>query len=221
MEAWGSASGDADPHLYISGHPRPNGGKGIEQLDDLTLLAGIRSGNEKVFESLVEHYQDMVYNTCLGILQNEEDAEDISQEVFIKAYGSAKGFRGEAKLSTWLYRIAVTASLDLIRSRRRKKRFAVVLSLFGMADGDEVADQSPFSHPGVALENKERAAVLFKVLESLPENQRVAFTLHKVEGLSYREIGEVLKTTVPAVESLIHRAKDNLRHQLAEFYKEQ
>ncbi|HTY08910.1 MAG TPA: RNA polymerase sigma factor [Candidatus Edwardsbacteria bacterium] len=189
--------------------------------DDRTLLAGIRSGDDAAFRALVERFQDMVYNTCLGLLQNREDAEDTAQDVFIKVHQSAKGFRGDARLSTWIYRIAVTASLDLLRSRKRKKRFAIVQSLFGTPETEEIADRSPFAHPGVALENKERAAVLFRAMATLPEHQRVAFTLHKVEGLSYQEIGEILQTTVPAVESLMHRAKENLRERLADYYQDQ
>jgi len=193
----------------------------IEQREEIQLIAGIKAGDEDAFKSLVEHYQDRVFNTCLGLLQHREDAEDIVQEVFIKIYHSAKNFRGEAKLSTWIYRIATTACLDLLRSRKRKKRFAMVQSLFGLPESEEMADHSPFSHPGVALENKERAAVLFQAMSTLPENQRAAFTLHKVEGLSYQEISEILKTTIPAVESLMHRARENLRSKLADYYNDQ
>jgi RNA polymerase sigma-70 factor (ECF subfamily) len=192
----------------------------IEQGDDLTLLAGIKAGNEIAYQRLVELYRDIVFNTCLGLLQNREDAEDIAQEVFIKIFRSARAFRGEAKLSTWIYRITISTSLDLLRSRKRKKRFALVQSLFGTGETEGVDEQSPFVHPGVALENKERATVLFKAIASLPENQRVAFTLHKVEGLSYQEICSVMNASLPAVESLMHRAKGNLRVKLADYYND-
>jgi len=167
---------------------------------------------------LVEKYQDIVYNTCLGILQHREDAEDITQEVFIKIYHSVKNFRKEAKLNTWIYRIATSACLDLLRSRKRKKRFALVFNLFSEQDSPEIADHSPFSHPGVVLENKERAEVLFNAMSSLPENQRIAFTLNKVEGLSYQEISEIMNISIPSVESLMHRAKSKLRNLLADYY---
>ncbi len=185
------------------------------------MLAELKNGSEEAFRDLVDRYQDRVFNTSLGLLQNREDAEDIAQEVFLKVYQTVRSFRGDAALGTWIYRITVTTSLDLLRSRKRKKRFALVQSLFGTGEDEGAAEQSPFVHPGVALENKERAAVLFKAMESLPENQRVAFTLHKVEGLSYQEISGVLKTTIPAVESLMHRAKQTLRELLADYYKNQ
>jgi RNA polymerase sigma factor (sigma-70 family) len=185
------------------------------------LLDGLKNGNKATFQYLVDHYKDRVFNTSLGLLQNREDAEDTTQEVFLKVFQTVGSFRGEAALGTWIYRVAVTTSLDLLRSRKRKKRFAFVQSLFGIEENEAAAGDSPFVHPGVALENKERAAVLFKAMASLPENQRVAFTLHKVEGLSYQEISGVMDATIPAVESLMHRAKENLRRLLADYYNDQ
>jgi RNA polymerase sigma factor, sigma-70 family len=84
--------------------------------------------------------------------------------------------------------------------------------------GDEKEQVPDFNHPGVSLDNKERAAVLFKAIEALPENQKSAYMLHKLEGLSYRDVSEVLNTTVSAVESLMSRANQNLRKQLEEYY---
>lgn len=161
----------------------------------------------------------MVYNTAIGIVQNAADAEDITQEVFVQVYQSISSFKGDSKFSTWLYRITITKSLDHERRKRRKKRFAFVRSLFG--DENEAEIHPPdFHHPGVALDKKEDAAALFQAINQLPENQRVAFTLHKLEGLSYQEVSEVMKTTVSSVESLMHRAKTNLRKNLEEHYKE-
>lgn len=160
----------------------------------------------------------MVFNTALGIVQNAEDAEDIAQEVFVQVHQSVHSFKGESKFSTWLYRITITKSLDHERRKKRKKRFAFVRSLTG--EQNEVVFNPPdFHHPGVKLDQKENAAVLFNAIADLPENQRVAFTLNKVEGLSYQEVGEVMKTTVSSVESLIHRAKNNLRKKLEDYYK--
>jgi RNA polymerase sigma-70 factor (ECF subfamily) len=155
------------------------------------------------------------------MLQQWQDAEDVTQDVFIKVYNSIKEFRGDSKLSTWLYRIATSACFDLLRSRRRKKRFALFQSISGIDEGVEIVDDSSFYHPGVAIENREHAAVLFKAMRSLCEKQRVAFTLHKVEGLSYQEISEVLNVSISSVESLMHRAKLNLRASLNNYYMNQ
>lgn len=174
------------------------------------LIQGLRNGDETAFKYLVENYQDRVYNTAISIVHNPEDAEDVAQEVFIQVYRSIHSFKEESKLSTWLYRIATTRALDLLRSRKSKKRAGFIRRLFG--ENNEPAIEIPdFNHPGVALDQKENAARLFKAIKQLPENQRIAFTLHKVEHLSYQEVSEVMKTSVPAIESLMHRAKQNLR----------
>ena len=179
-------------------------------MDELELIQRLRNGDEAAFKYLVEHYKERVYNTAIGIVQNAEDAEDVAQEVFIQVYRSIHSFKGESKLSTWLYRIATTRALDLLRSRKSKKRFGLLQRLFG--EGNEPVYEIPdFNHPGVTLEKKENAAKLFKAIKQLPDNQRIAFTLHKLEDLSYQEISQIMKTSLPAVESLMHRAKQNLR----------
>lgn len=159
----------------------------------------------------------MVYNTALGILQNAEDAEDTAQEVFIKVYEAIDSFKEESKLSTWIYRITVSKSMDLIRRKKRKKRFAFVQSLYGKND-EVMIDPPDFFHPGVSLENKENAAVLFKAIDQLPPNQKIAFVLNKIEGLSYMEIGEVMELSDSAVDALLQRAKKKLQGNLLEFY---
>ena len=183
------------------------------------LTALLKQGDRQAFDYLVNNYQVRVYNTCLGVLHNEGDAEDITQEVFIEVHRSVKGFKEEAKLSTWIYRIAMTKSLDHLRSKKRKKRFAFVTTLFSGDTNTPRFDPPDFVHPGVQLENKETAAYLFKALNELPENQKMAFTLHKVEGLSYQEICEVMEISLASVESLMFRAKQNLKLHLAEYYK--
>lgn len=174
------------------------------------LIQGLKGGDERAFKFLVDANQDRVYNTALSIVQNVEDAEDVAQEVFIKVFKSIHNFKGESKLSTWLYRIATTGALDLLRSRKSKKRAGLIQRLFG--DGNEPEFELPdFEHPGVALDKKENAARLFKAIGQLPENQKSAFVLHKMEDLSYQEVSEVMQTSVAAVESLMHRAKQNLK----------
>lgn len=184
------------------------------------LVEALKDGSEAAFKYMVTSWQDMVYNTSLGLVQNEMDAEDVAQEVFVKAWESIGSFKGESKLSTWLYRITVTKSLDYLRSRKRKKRFAYVQSLFGMND-ELVIDPPDFHHPGVVSEKKQLSASLFKALESLPEQQKAAFVLSRIEGLNHKEVSEVLGTTVPAVESLLQRAKLNLRKKLENTYRKE
>lgn len=182
------------------------------------LIIQLQQGDESAFKKLVDEWQDMVYNTALGIVQNADDADDITQEVFIQVYQSVSSFKGESKISTWLYRITVSKALDHEKKKKRKKRFGFVQSLF---DGQDEEQLHPveFNHPGVQLEKKERAGELFDALKQIPDNQRIAFTLHKLEGQSYQEIAEIMNTSLYAVESLMNRAKNNLRNELKKYYE--
>ena len=187
-------------------------------LNEETLVQDLKQGNEAAFKHMVDTYQNMVFNTCLSIVKNEEDADDLAQEVFVQVFQSIKSFKGESKLSTWIYRIATTKSLDFERKKKRKKRFGFMRSIFG--DDSQVVIHPPdFHHPGVVLDKKENAGILFKAIDQLPENQRIAFLLNKVEGLSYQEVSEVLQTSVSSVESLLHRAKNNLKKILEKNYR--
>jgi RNA polymerase sigma factor (sigma-70 family) len=188
-------------------------------LNELELIQQLRKGDELAFKTLVTNYQDLVYNTALGVVQNSEDAEDVAQEVFLQVYRSIDQFKGDARLSTWIYRITTTKALDHIRSRRRKKRFAFITSLFGPND-ELVHEPIDFQHPGVALDRKEQAALLFRLIGQLPDNQKTAFILHKTEELSYQEIADVMKLSVSAVESLLFRARQNLRKLLEKYYQQ-
>lgn len=187
----------------------------INPLTEQELLFGLRNKEEAAFKELVSIYQDRVFNTALGFLQNHTDAEDVAQEVFIQVYRSIHQFREGSLLSTWIYRITTTKSLDHLRSKKRKKRFGFITNLFG-EDNKPVHETYDFNHPGILQENKEAAAILFGLVSGLPENQRTAFILHKVEELPYREIAAILHTSEAAVDSLLQRAKQNLRKKINE-----
>lgn len=186
---------------------------------DKELVLQLKSGSAAAFRTLVETHQERVINTCYRFLLSREDAEDVAQEVFLEVYKSIRDFREEAKLSTWIYRIAVTRSLDLIRKRKRKKRMSFLKSSLGL---EEVAEKIPASHggsPDSKLENRERQQVLQNALNSLADNQRTAFVLSKYEEYSYQEIADIMGTSLSAVESLIHRAKKSLQKKLANYYE--
>ncbi len=183
------------------------------------LIVQVQQGNQQAFTALVEQWQDMVYNTALSIVQQEDDADDLTQEVFIQVYQSVSSFKGDSKFSTWLYRIVISKSLDHLKKKKRQKRFGFVQSLFGLG-GEKVEAFKEFNHPGIVAENKERACELFKALAQIPNNQRIAFTLHKMEGQKYSEVAAIMDTSVQAVESLIARAKGSLRKILKQYYLE-
>ena len=186
-------------------------------LNEIELISRLKSGDAIAFRELIETRQSLVFNTVIGFLQNTEDAEDVTQDVFVKIFESITQFKGESALSTWVYRVAVTTALEFLRRKKRKKRFGFLSPILG--DSNELTLELPdFHHPGVTLDNKEKSAILFKAIRQLPENQQTAFVLNKVEGLSYQEVAEVMKTSLSAVESLLHRAKTNLKELLKNFY---
>ena len=186
-------------------------------MEEQQLITNLKTSSEIAFKELVDLSRDCVYNTVLGFVQNEEDAEEITQDVFIKVFENINGFRGDAKLATWLYRIAVTQSLEFLRKRKRKKRYGFLVSIFHKKEDEW--QRPDFNHPGIKTEKKETAAVLFKAIRQLPEQQQTAFLLQKTENLSQTEIADVMNLSVGAVESLLQRAKSNLRKLLEDYYQ--
>lgn len=187
-------------------------------MEDKQLLQGLQSRQAAAFRFLVENYQGRVYNTALAIIQNPEEAEDVAQEVFIEVYESVGNFRGDAKVSSWVYRIATTKALETLRKRKTQKRWGGFLGNLWGEENETIHAPVDFVHPGVVLENQERASILFKAISQLADNQKIAFTLHHVEGLSYQEITEVMQLSLSSIESLLFRAKTNLRKLLKDYY---
>jgi RNA polymerase sigma-70 factor (ECF subfamily) len=166
---------------------------------------------------MVENYRNRVFHTVLNILQDTTEAEDAAQETFIQVFESIRSFKEESSLSTWIYRIAVHKALDKIRRRKTRQRLRKVLPWWMPQENKSSGEI--FHHPGIVSENKEKASVLFKAIESLPEKQKLAFTLIKVQGMNYEEACEILQQNIKAVESLITRAKLNLQKKLEHYYK--
>lgn len=187
-------------------------------MEEKELIKRLKNGDEESFRIVVDRFQKQVLNNCYRIVCNRETAEDLTQEVFVEVYRSVNMFRGESALSTWIYRIAVSKSLDYLKSQKRKKRFAVVKSIFDSGMINEHPKTSESETPGKYLDNEERIKVLTSALEKLSENQRIAFTLSKNDEMSNKDIADVLDVSVSSVESLIHRAKTKLRKILYKYY---
>ncbi len=157
----------------------------------------------------------MVYNLALQYVQNIQDAEDITQEVFIKLHQNLHRFNADiASLKTWIYRITINQSLDFIKSKKVKKRFGFITSLFSEDSSTPVQDVAYFNHPGVAAEDKEALQQLFTYINEVPANQRTALILARLEDQSQKEIAEIMGLTIKAVESLLQRAKQTLQKKL-------
>jgi RNA polymerase sigma-70 factor (ECF subfamily) len=189
-------------------------------LSETTFIADLQAGKREAYSRLLDEYEQRVFRTCLSFVPNKEDAEDIAQEVFVEVFRSIHKFQGNSKLSTWMYRISTNKSLEFIRKKNTKKRFAFVQSIFGNEIPiDKTSYFTEMNHPGILLENKEKSETIFRAINQLPEAQRIVFTLHKIDGLSYKEVGEITEKSVSSVESLMFRAKKNLQKILANFYK--
>jgi RNA polymerase sigma-70 factor (ECF subfamily) len=189
-------------------------------MDESELIKGIQMADRQAFRTLVESYQKMVVNTCLGIVHNQSDAEDLAQEVFLEVFRNADQFRGDARISTWLYRIAVNRSLNFMRANRRKRFWQSLEETFsGGRNHSREISENRNDQPDNEIKDQQRRDMLHKAIDNLPERQRIAFTLNKYEDLSYQQVAEIMELSLASVESLIHRAKKNLQDQLYECYK--
>ena len=158
------------------------------------------------FEAFYIKNKKFVYNLALQYVQNIEEAQEITQDVFLKAHQKIHTFKGDATLETWLYRITINTSLDAIKAKKRKKRFAIFSQ-----NQDELNKYTNFNHPGVTLENKEALQQLFGLINKLPQTQKTALILIKIEGKSIKEVAHILEKTPKAIESLLQRAKTQLK----------
>ncbi len=177
----------------------------------------LKAGNEEAFRQLIAVHGRGIFNLCLGMIPNREDAEELTQDVFIEAYKHIGSFREGSTLKTWLFRIALNKCYDHIKYSKRKKRYGIMQPLYDK-DDNPIELPSNFQHPGIAIENKEHAKALYGALNTLPENQRTAFTLYEMQGLDYKQIADTMAVSVSAVESLLSRARGGLRKKLQDYY---
>ncbi|NMH86700.1 RNA polymerase sigma factor [Flavivirga algicola] len=184
------------------------------------FINDLNAGKQSAYSKLIDDFQDKVFATCISFVPNKEDAEDIAQDVFMEVFNSIRKFKGNSKLSTWIYRITTNKCLEFIRKRNTKKRFAFLQSIMG---NDLPMDKTKYftemNHPGIILENKEKSETLFLAINQLSEDQRTVFTLSKIDGMSNKEIGEIINKSLSSVESLMFRAKKNLQGLLENYYK--
>jgi len=179
-------------------------------------IIAFQSGNIQAFEQLVNLYEKKVLNMCWFMLQNKEEAEDATQDIFISVYQSKHLFKGQSQLSTWIHRITVNKCLEYIRKAKRKKRFGIHIQIDGSFMAQTIDQEK---NPEQAMVEKERSTTFLKAIQQLPENQRIAYTLHHMEEFSYKEISESMNLSLSAIESLIFRAKQQIKRKLEESIK--
>jgi len=189
-------------------------------MTDQELIEDILSGNSKAYEQLVERYKERVFRLSMGFVHNNEDADDITQEVFINAYFSLRSFKGKSEFSTWLHRITINACLNYIRKQKRLRFFRSFPSpgnINKLAAGFENGENVPGADK--SLIDRQNSEQVQNAINSLSQKQRIAFILSSYEDMPQKEIAAVMNITVGAVEQLLLRAKINLRKQLADYYK--
>lgn len=179
------------------------------------LIELVLDGNQEAFRSIVEQYKANIFRTCIGFVHNKEDAEELTQDVFVRVYQNLDRFKGSSSFSTWIYRIAVNCSLNHLRKQKRSGLLLRLEHVFGIGMGDEKnAGMKYAESPEKMMIDEERNQYLHKAIDSLPENQRIAFTLSKYDEMSQRDIANVMHITEGAVEALLQRAKTNLQKKL-------
>jgi len=208
------ARAEAIADWYLS--PSVEYGSGIADTDD-SLVERLRAGEREAFELLVRTYQAKVYSLLYHLIGNSEDARDATQETFLRIYCKVKQFRGECRLRTWIYRVALNQAANYRRWWKRRRRDDTIS--IDCRDGDEglsvietLADDRADPEQVVLLHEQRRQ--LIKALEKLKPRFRTALILRDVEGLSYEEIAAALKLSIGTVKSRIARARDSMRQEL-------
>jgi RNA polymerase sigma-70 factor (ECF subfamily) len=184
---------------------------------DASLMVAFQGGDESAFETLVDRHRERVFRLACRYLRDENAADDLAQETFLRVYRSKHTWRPEAKFSTWLYRVTANACLNELRARRARR--GVEATAPGGAGGDALPEgpDPKAVDPGASALKGELAMVVREAVDRLPEDQRTAVLLSKYEGLSYRDLAEAMDRSVPAVKSLLVRARENLRGTLGPY----
>lgn len=177
--------------------------------NEFEIIDDIAKKKKAALALFYNQYAERVYNTALVYAKNIEDAEEITQDVFMKIYKNAAAFKGNSSVNTWVYRIVVNTSLNYLKKKNRFVFFKNPLSNIPPID---------FEHPEILLENKENAALLYKTMDCLPSNQKTAFILSFIEELPRQEVANIMQTSLKAVESLLQRAKKNMRTELEKVF---
>lgn len=178
--------------------------------DDQPLIEACRAGQTQAFGELVRRYQDRLYPTILRLTGNAEDAHDLLQDAFLRAYEKLGRFHGDSSFYTWLYRIAVNLAL----SGRRRRRMTLRLSGTRWDEPIDPPDLSERSDPTRPLERAERSAMIQQALNALAPDHRAVVVLKEYDGLRYEEVAEVLGIPIGTVRSRLHRARCELRERL-------
>ncbi len=184
------------------------------------LIDGLRIQSREAIQHLVHTYQKNVIKTAYYFVANMEDAEDLSQDVFLEILRSIGKYKRNASLYTWIYRITVNKSLDHLKKQKRRNFLHQIGTIMQVShDGTHQIEHEPTT-TDTGNDDKEKRKILDAAVNSLPENQKIAFILNKYEELGCKEIAGIMNLSLSSVESLIHRAKMKLQQKLVNYFSE-
>ena len=188
-------------------------------MNEIELVEKAKLGDTKAFEELMKRTQDKIYNLGIKFFGNKEDAADLLQETYIKAYESLPNFEGKSSFSTWLYRIATNFALMKLRKEKMKKVSIEELKEISDGSKDSIDFYDWSENPYLHYKNEELKEILNEAINSLPPKYKTIFILHDIEGLSIQEVAKILSLSVPTVKTRIHRSRLYLREKLSEYFK--
>ncbi len=190
-------------------------------MDDKLLIKGIIRNHDPSFRALIEKYKRLIFGSAYRIVRNTSDAEDICQEVFLEVFKSIHKLRNEDDLSGWLFKIAKNKSISLLRKRNPAKAYTAEDIHCSITQNKINKIYPEEDTPAMLMENDEARLVMFQAIDCLPDKQKRVLLMHKFEDYSQKEICEALNLSQASVESLIYRAKSNLRKSLYSYFKNQ
>jgi RNA polymerase sigma-70 factor (ECF subfamily) len=182
---------------------------------DIEMIRAVRDGHSTAYQGLVEKYQSRIYNLIYGMVRNREDARDLTQDAFVKAYQKLDSFRLEASFYTWMYRIASNVSIDFIRKAKRRGTTEFDESIAVKESDGAIADSHHVDSPSKELERKQLYGNIMSALQKLPEDQRQAVLLRELEGFSYKEISDIMGIPEGTVMSRLFYARKRLQQLLS------
>lgn len=209
---------ERNPHVPIQTKPGPSvEDSGYLHDPDVQLMLRAKQGDDGAFTQLVKSYQDRLTNIFYHMVQSQEAAEDLAQDVFLRIYRARHGYLPTARFSTWLFRIANNLASNSRRAKGRRKEVNLPGSEsgpLGTNPAEQLALEKSGLMPNRQLDRRELQAVVQQAMEQLNERQRMAVLLHKYEDMSYEDIAEAMELTPTAIKSLLSRARENLRQAL-------
>jgi RNA polymerase sigma-70 factor (ECF subfamily) len=193
----------------------PQNGK----LDDLELVRRAQKDDIRAFDELVHRFQERVYATIYHMTSNHEDANDLTQETFIKAFRALKSFKGDSSFYTWIYRIAVNKSINFLKQRKNRYQISLNDVEFNAENDPELVGLTSEKTPRRDLNLSELQEKLNAAMQKLSEHHRMVVTLHDIQGLSHEEIGKIMDCNVGTVRSRLFYARQQLQAYLSDYLK--